>query len=182
MAIPTSREHLIETVMSRFEKLDHELNEAGPGIGAVHCVDNWNVKDLLAVRAWWTASVVMWIEAGRRGEDLELPAPGYRWQETPRLNNDIVRRTEPKSYEEVLSWLRTGYESVLSMIDALSDEELLEAGVFEWAGKWPLARWISINTARQYETARTLIRRALRKVDVSERSLGTDRLEPPDKR
>jgi hypothetical protein len=51
---------------------------------------------------------------------------------------------------------------VLSTIDSLSDPELLEAGAFEWAGKWPLARWISINTARQYDTARTFIRRALR--------------------
>lgn len=163
MAIPTSREQLIEMVVSRFEKLDRELREAGPEIGGVSCVDDWKVKDLLAVRAWWTASVVEWIEAGRRGEDSELPAPGYRWQETPRLNDDIVRQAACESHEEVLSRLRTGYERVISTIDALSDEELLQVGAFEWAGKWPVARWISINTARQYETARTFIRRAVRR-------------------
>ncbi len=42
------------------------------------------------------------------------------------------------------------------------DAALLEVGVFPWARKWPIARWISINTARQYQTARTAIRRALR--------------------
>jgi len=48
------------------------------------------------------------------------------------------------------------------MIDALDDNELLEPRVFEWAGSYPIARWISINTVRQYTTARTFIRRAVR--------------------
>jgi hypothetical protein len=34
--------------------------------------------------------------------------------------------------------------------------------VFGWAGKWPLARWISINTARQYTTARAYVRQLAR--------------------
>lgn len=162
MPIPSTREQLVDMVVSSFEKLDRELREAGSEIGELHCVDDWKVKDLLAVRAWWTASVVEWIEAGRRGEDPDLPAPGYGWHETPRLNNDIVEQAEGESYEQVVARLRAGYAAVLSTIDSLSDPELLEAGAFEWAGKWPLARWIAINTARQYETARTFIRRALR--------------------
>jgi hypothetical protein len=163
MPIPTDREHLVELVTSRFEKLDRELREGGSGIGELHCVDDWTVKDLLAVRAWWTARVVAWIEAGQRGEDPELPAAGYGWNETPRLNNDIAGQAKSESYEEVLARLRTAYERVLSTIDALNDEELLETGAFEWADKWPLARWISINTARQYETARTFVRRAVQR-------------------
>ena len=162
MPIPSNREQLVGAVVSSFEKLDRELSEAGPGIGELPCVDDWKVKGRLAGRAWWTARVVEWIEAGQRGADPELPAAGYGWNETPRLNNDIVRQAESESYEEVLARLRTAYERVLSTIDALNDEELLEAGAFEWAGKWPLARWLSINTSRQYETARTFVRRASR--------------------
>ncbi len=58
--------------------------------------------------------------------------------------------------------LQKGFDRVMMVIDKLDDEELLRPGVFAWAGKWPIARWISINTARQYTTARTFIRRALR--------------------
>ena len=50
----------------------------------------------------------------------------------------------------------------MGLIASLSDAELLEVGAFEPAGKWPIARWLSINTARQYSTARTFIRRAVR--------------------
>ena len=54
------------------------------------------------------------------------------------------------------------------MIDKLDDKQLLDANVFGWAGKWPVARWISIKTARQYTTARTLIRATLRRANSTE--------------
>ena len=58
--------------------------------------------------------------------------------------------------------MERGFERVMRTIDSLDDRELLDVGVFGWAGKYPISRWISINTARQYATARTFIRRSLR--------------------
>ena len=91
-----------------------------------------------------------------------VPPTGYAWNETPRLNADIVKKARAESLASVRGRLEKGFERVLAIIDELEDVKLLEAGAFEWAGKWPIARWISINTARQYATARTYIRRAKR--------------------
>ena len=153
---------MIELVTSTGSKLLAELDEADPEVGRIRCVDDWTVKDLLAVRAWWTESVVNWIEAGRRGQSVVTPAPGYTWQETPRLNADVVSASRSEPFDKIRARLERDFKRVLSTIDALGDTELLQVGAFEWAGKWPIARWISINTARQYTTARTHIRRALR--------------------
>ncbi len=120
------------------------------------------MRELLAVRAWWTESVVRWIRAGQRGEVPVTPAPGYRWRDTPRLNASIVRRARSQAYGTIAGRLARGYGRVLATIDALDDRSLLEAGVFEWAGSYPVSRWISINTARQYVTARSYVRKALR--------------------
>ncbi len=162
MPIPTSREELVDSIHASWGKLRDELDAAGPTIGSRDCVDDWTVRDLLAVRAWWTTSVVDWIEAGRQGEHPVTPADGYRWSETPRLNEDIVRRSKRESFRSIRGRLETGVERVLDVIDSLSDEQLLGVGVFEWAGKYPLARWLSINTTRQYTTARTYVRRAMK--------------------
>jgi len=162
MPIPHTRAELTDLTCSSFEKLHAELQAAGTGAGSLPCVDEWNVKDLLAVRAWWTEHVVDWIEAGRRGERPVTPAEGYRWSETPRLNADVVKQTQREPYHAVRARLERGYERVVATIDSLDDRELLEVGVFAWAGKYPIARWISLNTARQYTTARKFIRRALR--------------------
>lgn len=162
MTIPSTREELTDLTSTTFNKLKTELEAAGPRAGSLTCVDDWSVKDLLVVRAWWTENVVEWIEAGRRGETPFTPAQGYRWNETPRLNADIIEAARLESYRSVCARLDRGFERVTHTIDVLDDAELLEVGVYAWAGKYPISRWISINTARQYTTARTFVRRALR--------------------
>ncbi len=162
MAIPKTRDELIDQVTLSYENLSTDLDGGGPSLARLVCLDDWTVKDLLAVRAWWTHSVVDWIEAGARGETPVTPATGYTWKETPRLNSDIVKSAEKKPYRKVRAGLDEGIERVIATIDSLNDKELLQPGVFEWAGKWPVSRWISINTARQYSTARTYVRKAMR--------------------
>jgi len=162
MPIPKTRRDLTEQLQSTFSKLRIELDKGGSRLGSLPCVDNWSVKELLAVRAWWTEHVVEWVEAGKRGEAPVTPAEGYRWKETPRLNADVAYAARRESYMSIRARLEKGYARVLSLVDELSDKELLEVGTFEWAGKYPISRWISLNTVRQYTTARTFIRRAIR--------------------
>ena len=162
MPIPKTRDELTMQVRASFEKLRVELDAAGPGIATLQCVDDWSVKDLLAVRVWWTEHVIDWVEAGRRGERPVTPAPGFRWSETPRLNAEAIKKNRRRTYRYIRNRLEKGYQRVMDTIDALGDRELLEVGVFPWAGKYPVSRWISINTTRQYLTARTYVRRALR--------------------
>ena len=78
------------------------------------------------------------------------------------LNADVVKKSKRESYRSIRRKLESGFERVITAIDSLDDNELLNIGAFEWAGNYPVSRWISINTARQYTTARTFVRRALR--------------------
>ncbi len=165
MPIPTSREELVDSIHASFSKLSSELDAAGPRIGSRVCVDDWTVKDLLAVRVWWTTSLVDWVEAGQRGESPVTPAEGYRWNETPLLNAEIIRRSKRESFKSLRARLDAGVERALRSIDSLSDKELLNGGVYPWAGKLPLVRWFSINMTRQYTSARTYIRRAVKARD-----------------
>ncbi len=162
MPIPRTRNELVDLVSAGWKKLRGELELLDEDIGALGCVDDWSVKDLLAVRVWWTEHLVEWIEAGRRGEVPVTPAPGYRWKETPRLNADVVDAARDDTLAGLVDRLERGYDRVMATIDELDDAELLEPRIFEWAGSYPISRWISINTARQYTTARTYIRRVLR--------------------
>lgn len=162
MPIPKSRRELVDLIDGSFAKLTATLDDGGVRMGMMMCTDLWNVKGVLAVRAWWTESVGDWVEAGRRGDTFPLPADGYRWHQTPALNDEIVRRTRRESYRSVRARLDSGCTRVLELVAELSDRELLRVGAFRWAGKYPVARWISMNTATQYASARTMIRRAIR--------------------
>ena len=167
MAIPSTRAELLEQITTAYRKLKTDLDRGGPAIAGVVCVDDWTVKDLLAVRVWWTTSVVQWIERGGRGEPLDLPAPGYSWKETPRLNAAIVANGRDDSYEARVDGLEAAYQALLTCIERLDDPELLEVGAFPWAGSYPVSRWISINGTRQYATARTYVRRAMRELGLT---------------
>lgn len=162
MPIPKTRAELSTNLYAAYEKLRSELDGAGVRAGSLRCTEDWTVKDLLVVRVWWAEQVVNWIEAGLRDETPQVPAQGYRWHETPRLNADLVRAARRESYRAVRTRLESAFARVVQTIDGLDDRALLSVGVFAWAGKHPIARWISLNTTRQFTTARTFVRRALK--------------------
>ena len=164
-SIPSSREHLNELLTQSYAKLQALIDAAGPALAEMVCVDDWTVKDLLAVRLWWLESVCVWIHAGRRGETPVVPAAGYRWNETPRLNNDIVKRFKAVDYQQLRRDLATAYADLQQLIKELTDRELLEVGVYSWAEKWPLARWISLSSSTQFTSAARYVRRAVKELN-----------------
>lgn len=167
MTGPVSRAELVNGLASAYKRLQDELSGAGVSIAKRVCVDDWTVKDLLAVRVWWTASVCHWIEAGKQGNDFTVPAAGYRWRDTPRLNADIIRDSQKQTYAQVRRQLEKNVGQVFQVVATLDDTQLLGSGVFSWAGNYPVSRWLSINTTRQYTTARTYIRRMLREHNIT---------------
>jgi len=165
MPIPKTRRELVDLIETEFQKLDVELQDVDAELAEGICVDDWSIKDLLAVRTWWTKNVVNWVEQGKQGQFPVTPAKGYRWKETPRLNADIVNKSRKRSYKAIVTDLRRQYSRLLATIDSLNEKELLEIGTYEWAGRYPISRWLSINTARQYHTARSYVRRVKRQID-----------------
>lgn len=163
---PSSRAELLNDLELAFGRLAEELDEGssrtGSRFGKLPCTDGWTVKDLLAVRAWWTEAVVSWIGAGLDGEVPVTPHEDFSWKQTPALNESIVWKTRRQSYKRTRELLQQAYANVTPTIDLLSDKQLLQTGQFQWAKKWPVSRWLAINTTRQYVTARSLIRKAIK--------------------
>ena len=162
MPIPRTRQELVSALESSFDKLTEELAKVPSDSAGTICVDDWTIRDLIAVRHWWSQAVLGWIIAGKQGSVPDLPATGYRWNQTPALNAEIILRSADRTLDCLILDLSHTYEELSNCLAGLSDVELLEIGQFEWAGKHPICRWVSINTVRQYTTARSLIRRCLR--------------------
>ncbi|MEM7363732.1 MAG: ClbS/DfsB family four-helix bundle protein [Pseudomonadota bacterium] len=156
-SIPRTRQQLIDTVSRDYAAL---VDVLVPGIGNQVCVEDWTVKGLLNVRTWWTEAVVSWVRSGQSGETPVMPAPGYRWSETPQLNAKLARRRV--SYQGAKQQLDSAYLGVMALIDDLDDDTLTIPGVYPWAGKNGVCGLINLNTARQYRTARSFIKQLLR--------------------
>lgn len=161
-SIPKDRADLVRMITTSFARLQADLERVNSTTCELPCTEEWSIRQLLAVRVWWTEAVVEWVRAGQRGEVPVIPAPGYLWKDTPRLNAEIVAGADTQTWHLLCGRLERGVLQVLATIEKLDNHELLTPGVFEWTGKSPVARLLSMNTSTQYATARTLVRRALR--------------------
>ena len=164
MPHPTERRKWLEELQQAHAKLDQTLADLDDAAAArLRCFEDppWTARDVVAVRLWWTQRVTRWVRDGQRGRTPTTPAPGYGWKQTPALNAETVARSRGRSLASLRTALRQAVQRTLSTAEGLSHQELFEPGAFEWAGSWPVSRWIAVNTTRQYRTARTAIRRAI---------------------
>jgi hypothetical protein len=123
----------------------------------------WSVKDILGHLVQWQQMNLDWYAAGKRGEKPAMPAPGYTLRELPRLNQMIYRKHHRRPLRTVLEDYRSYHTRVLTLIETLTDDDLVTLGRFSWTGpSWTLSDYLRASTSAHYLWARTRINRWLR--------------------
>ena len=86
-----SKADLISDIHAQHDLLCARLDELPksrcrkPGVWG----DGWTVTDLVAHLSEWQLMFLRWYEDGLRGAAPKMPSPGYKWNETPKLNRAI---------------------------------------------------------------------------------------------
>jgi hypothetical protein len=124
--------------------------------------DDWSVHDLVAHLAEWHAFFLRWHEVGAAGGRPPMPAPGYKWNETPRLNRAIQAKHRLRPLTEVRADFAATYARILGLARELSEDELLRPGYFPWTGRNALVTYLGANTASHYRFAIRVLRRWLK--------------------
>jgi hypothetical protein len=121
-------------------------------------MDHWSVKDILAHLVDWEQRLILWYQAGLRGENPETPAPGMTWRDLPKLNQQGYERHKDQPLDQVLEEFENSYRQVLSLVESMSEEEIFTEDVYAWTGNSPLLTWIAANTYKHYNWAKRQIR------------------------
>ena len=172
-----SKQALIGDIQSQHDLLRARLHELPksrwrePGVWG----DGWTVTDLIAHLAEWQFMFLTWYEAGLKGTIPEMPAPGYKWNETPTLNRAIWARHRFRSTAAVRAEFDDEFSQILEIVESLSPEQLLMPGHFRWTGKNPLATYLAPNTASHYRFALKVIERWLKSGDVRDTPVARDK-------
>ena len=91
------------------------------------------------------------------------PSPKYKWNKLGELYNEFYKEYENYSLEELINLFKKDLDSLISWIESLSDSELFTSESRQWASstpsKWPVWKWIHINTVAPFKTFRTKIRK-----------------------
>ena len=121
--------------------------------------DGWRVQDLLAHLTEWEQMFLTWYRAGVEGEVPALPAPGFKWNETPRLNRAIYDKHRRKSAKRVRTEFDASFAEIREVATSLTEEELFTPGHYAWTGKNTVVTYIGANTASHYRTAAKILKR-----------------------
>lgn len=109
--------------------------------------DDWDLADLLAHLAEWQRMFLTWHREGTRGEQPAMPAPGYKWNETPKLNHAIRERHRARSCVAIERDFTLRFAEVIALAESLTEAELLKPGRFAWTGKHSIAAYLGPNSA-----------------------------------
>ncbi len=160
-----SKEALLSSIESEYETLRALVDSLParlyrePGVWG----DAWTITDLIAHLAEWQRMFLRWFNDGLAAKQPEMPAPGYKWNETPRLNRAIRERHRDRLFADVNAELEHSHAEILALVRSLSPNQLLESGHFAWTGRNPLATYLGANTASHYRFAVRVLERWLRK-------------------
>jgi hypothetical protein len=147
-----------ETLLSRIDagKMEH------PGVAG-----NWSARDVIVHVTAYERGLVEWLEAARQGTaktfaDLDHPDVDYR-------NAAILKEKQACSFENIEAEASRVFERLIALVEAIAEEELLEAERSEWYVKprWgeqrPLWKCIADDSYRHYRQHTEDIHRWLKK-------------------
>lgn len=151
---------IIERLNSAYQKLDAELDKVNEEECRIKELEgNVSVCDIVAYQIGWGKLLLGWESAEQKGTKPAMPAPGYKWNQLGSLATSFYAEYSNLPLSQLRSEYKNVVEQILNMIYNMSEEELCTLQKRQWAGdKWPVTKWIQVNTIAPYSSARRKIR------------------------
>jgi hypothetical protein len=124
-----------------------------------------SVVDLIAFQIGWGKCLIRWYEAGIKGQLPEMPGEGFsKWNYTAIANHFYHKY----AYDASIQQLEAFHEVVSQILEMTTKEEktgdIERIGIWSWCTlssgkKWPLSKWIRVNTVSPYKRATQLLKK-----------------------
>jgi hypothetical protein len=164
MPKPTTKEQLLKEIENERAALEEFLIGLTPQeMIQPGTLGPWSVKDVLAHLTEWEQMFLGWHKAGLKGKIAEKPAPGFKWNQLPQLNQQIYEKYCDQSLLDVQKQFRASYRQIMKTIQGLDEADLFKSGRFAWTEKHAIVTFILPNTSSHYRWARTEMQKGMRK-------------------
>ncbi|MEL7530301.1 MAG: ClbS/DfsB family four-helix bundle protein [Bacteroidota bacterium] len=121
---------------------------------------NRNIRDVLAHLHQWHLMMLDWYAVGMQGQKPVMPADGYTWRDTGKLNQKIWDLYQAISLAQIRAEFERSAQRVQKLILAHTDEELFEKKRYQWTGSTSLGAYLISATSSHYDWAYKLIKNA----------------------
>ena len=145
-----------ELLMNYIESLSKEEQSAEFPKGTL----NRNIKDVLMHLHHWHLMMFDWYKVGMKGEKPDMPAKGYSWKTTPKLNKSIWEKYKGTPLNDAKQNCNSSYIKVRRLIEGHTNEELFEKKRYKWTGTTSMGSYLVSATSSHYDWAIKLIKKA----------------------
>lgn len=158
----TCKAELRAVADKEFTKLQKLLDQIPDDLALAPDSDGITPKDIIAHRAHWIALFLGWYHAGQAGLAVEIPAPGYKWNELKRYNADLRAAQQDISWTEACAMLWAWHLCWLGLIDDLDDSALFGGPMKGGNNKWTTGRWAEAAAPSHYRSAAKYLKQRLK--------------------
>ncbi|AGE94523.1 ClbS/DfsB family four-helix bundle protein [Citrobacter farmeri] len=170
MSVPETKAELLLAIDKNFSKLVRYLHSIPHELASTHSMDGhakgtkMSVRDLVSYLLGWNALVVKWITSDAKGQSVDFPETGYKWNQLGLLAQKFYQDYSELSYDALLTELQTVKNEIVKLIDERTDDVLYGK---PWYTKWTMGRMISFNTSSPYANANGRLRKWAKNNNVS---------------
>ncbi len=161
-----SKEELKTEINNSFEKYISEFDDIPETLKdqSIESVDRTPAENL-AYQVGWTSLLLKWEEDERKGLPVKTPSDQFKWNRLGELYQWFTDTYAHLSLQALKAKLNENINAVCAMIDSMSEEELFQPHMRQWADEatktavWEVYKFIHVNTVAPFGTFRTKIRK-----------------------
>ncbi|REC79055.1 cytoplasmic protein [Chryseobacterium elymi] len=110
----------------------------------------------------WTNLLLQWESEEKKGIEVQTPTPGYKWNNLGGLHESFYKEYGALRLHQQREILKNQVNEIVEWIETLDHETLFVPEQRKWAttpAKWPIWKWIHINTVAPFKNFRTQLRK-----------------------
>lgn len=173
MGVPASKAELLDAISKTFGNLMSDLERVPPELARTASMEGhaagtmMSPADLVAYLLGWNELVLQWLDRDDRGEVVEFPETGFKWNQLGLLAQKFYGDYQCLDWQKLLLRLAATNLRLVETISSRPNDELYGR---PWYGKWTKGRMIQFNTSSPYVNARARIRKRLKAISQAKDS------------
>lgn len=158
-----SKEELVEAIKNKYDLYSNEFATIPNELKNKRYDDvDKSPSENVSYQLGWTSLLLQWEKEEKNGQKVHTPSDGYKWNNLGGLYESFYALYGDLSLEEQLNLLKKNVDAICEWVYSLTDDELFLPEQRDWAttkAKWPIYKWVHINTVAPFTNFRTKIRK-----------------------
>jgi len=114
---------------------------------------NKNFRDVLMHLYEWHAMLERWYREGMDGDTPEMPAPGFKWRQLDKLNDQIRDNYDHIKLSQAIKKVTLSHHRIFQLIEQHTDEQIFTKQYYKWTKTSNLYSYFAANTSSHYSWA-----------------------------